>query len=111
MVRFPHKFSAGITLLILVWLLTGVVAFADSLDLSDDIGVPTSQSLQAIDFSDADEIKQAFSIVRSPVDISNTLAAFVHENLQLFHACARVAHTPSSTSRIPLFESLCTYRL
>jgi hypothetical protein len=111
MVRFPHKFSAGITLLILVWLLTGVVAFADSLDLSDDIGVPTSQSLQAINLSDADEIKQAFSIVRSPVDISNTLAAFVHENLQFFTACVRVAHTHSSTSRIPLYESLCTYRL
>jgi hypothetical protein len=111
MVRFPHKFSAGITLLILVWLLTGVVAFADSLDLSDDIGIPPPQSLQAINLSDADEIKQAFSIVRSPLDISNTLAAFVHENPQSFTACVRVAHTHSSTSRIPLYESLCTYRL
>jgi hypothetical protein len=111
MVRFPRKFSVGITLLILVWLLTGVVAFADSLDLSDDIGIPPSQSLQAINFSDADEIKQAFSVVRSPVDISNTLAAFVHENLQFFTACVRVAHTHSSTSRIPLYDSLCTYRL
>lgn len=111
MVRFPHKFSAGITLLILVWLVTGVVAFTDLLDLSDDIGIPTSQSLQAINLSDADEIKHAFSIVRSPVDISNTLAAFVHENLQFFTACVPVAHTQSSISRIPLYESLCTYRL
>ena len=111
MAGFLHYSNVRMLALIFVWLLTGAGAFADSLDLSDDIGIPIPQSLQAISVGDADEVKQGFSLVRSPSHFPPTLSEFGQEHLQSFTRFLRLSHTRPSALLGPLYESLCTYRL
>src|SRR5262249_31690178 len=111
MARFLHFSNVRILVLVFVWLLTGAGAFADSLDLSDDIGIPIPQSLQAISVGDADEVKQGFSLVRSPSHVPPTLSEFGQEHLQSFTGFLRLLQTRPSASLSPLYESLCAYRL
>ena len=108
---FLHYLNLRVLILIFVWVFIGAVAFADSLDLSDDIGIPIPQSLQAINVVDVDEVKQGFALVRSPSHIPITLAEFSQENHHSFTGFVRVSDTHSSTSLSPLYDSLCTYRL
>lgn len=111
MARCLQYSNIRILLLIFVWLLTGAAAVADSLDLADDIGIPISQSLQAISVDLADEVKQGVSLARSPTSVLSSLSDLVHVHLQAFTVVLRLFHTHPSTLRTPLYESLCTYRL
>jgi len=106
-----HYSNVRILVLVFVWFLIGAGAFSDSLDLSDDVGIPIPQSLQAISAGDADEVKQGFSLVRSPSHFPPTLSEFLPDNLQSFAGFLRLPHTRPSASLRPLYESLCTYRL
>lgn len=109
MAGFRHYSDLRILAFVFVWLLTGAGAFSDSLDLSDDVGIP--QSLQAVSVGDADEVKQGFSLVRSPTHFPPTLSEFGQEHFHSFIEFLRLLQTRPSALFTPLYESLCDYRL
>jgi hypothetical protein len=108
---FLHSSHLRILIVIFVWLFTGAAAVADSLDLSDDLGTPIPQSLQAISIDDADEVRQGLSLARSPSYMLPTLAELIQENLPSFTEFLRLWHTRPLAFLTPLYESLCDYRL
>ncbi|HXX73658.1 MAG TPA: hypothetical protein VEI50_00845 [Nitrospiraceae bacterium] len=111
MLQFTHPSKARVAALIVVWLFVGGEAFADSLDLTDDIGIPITDTLQAINPDSVDEVKQGLDLVRSLSHCPSTVGAFAQENFPFLSSILHGSYPQSPSADIPLYESLCTYRL
>lgn len=101
----PLPLNAMIALCI--WVLVGGLAWADSFDLTDDIGVPHASTGVIVD-SDGDEVREKLDAAnRTDASISGNLPPLtMPQLLPLLFSCPFVA-----SSHNPLYQRFCTFRI
>ena len=96
-----------VEIVLLAWLFVGGVAWADTLDLSDDISSPLAGIQQAIEPDDPADLK---AVPLSVVDHAVVEGTLLPEDTPCL-ASTSTFQLPQSSSHVPLYQILCVYRI
>jgi hypothetical protein len=101
----PHPFNVIVVLCL--WILVGGLAWADSIDLSDDVGMPHASSGVIVD-PDGDEVREKLdAAVRTTESLSGQMPPLTMPQLsQVLFSNPFVAR-----SQNPLYQRLCSLRI
>ena len=96
----------NVIIVLCIWLLVAGLAWADSFDLTDDVGIPFVSAGVIVD-SDGDEVREKLEAAWASGVLSEHMPPTARPHL-LVGLIPRFALEPS---HIPLFEQLCSFRI
>ena len=94
--------------MLLAWLFVGGLAWADTLDLSDDIVSPLTGIQQAIEADTLDDVR---GVLGSVILESPQVVLVAETPLSLPEHLPHISPTPLRLSYLPLYQFICVYRI
>ncbi|MDE3051902.1 MAG: hypothetical protein KGJ48_18630 [Nitrospirota bacterium] len=97
----------NVIIVLCIWMLVGGLAWADSFDLTDDVGIPHTSAAVIVD-SDGDEGRVKFDpVVRTSGSLSGQMPPLtMPQLLPMLFSRLLVAR-----SQDPLYQRLCSFRI
>lgn len=105
--RLPcSPLSLNVMIVLCIWLLVAGLAWADSFDLTDDVGVPFVSAGVIVD-SDGDEVREKLATAWTSGVLSEHMPTTARPHI----VAGLIARLSLEPSHIPLYQQLCSFRI
>lgn len=105
--RHNQPLPLNVMIVLCIWVLVGGLAWADSFDLSDDVGIPHTSAGVIVD-SDGDEVREKLdAVVRTGGSFSGYLPPLTVPRLQPMLASSLFM----APLHDPLYQRFCSFRI
>lgn len=98
--------SLNVMIVLCIWLLVAGLAWADSFDLTDDVGIPFVSAGVIVD-SDGDEVREKLAAAWASGVLSEHMPPPARPHL----TTGLIARLHLEPPHIPLYQQLCSFRI
>lgn len=96
----------NVIIVLCIWLLVARLAWADSFDLTDDVGIPFVSAGVIVD-SDGDEVREKLEAAWTSGVLSEHMPPAARPHI----VAGLIARLFLEPSHIPLYQQLCSFRI